>query len=83
MKLLATTGELPNIDNLFKYVKEIPIIDVLNDVKNKVERDISTKAVKGWVVTAFYSAIYCIYHIKDINEAFKYIINKKGDTDNR
>ena len=81
MKLLVMTGELPDIDSLFKYTKQIAIIDALNDVKNKVERDIAPKEVKGWVVTAFYCTLYCIYYIKDINEAFKYIINKKGDTD--
>ena len=81
MKMLAVFGKLPEIDELFKYTKSADIISVLNDVKNKVVRDIAPKEVKGWVITAFYCALYSIYNIEDINDAFRFFITKKGDTD--
>lgn len=81
LKSLAIKGVLPEIDTLERCTKSVEIRDVINDVKNKVIRDIAPKAVRGWVITAFYCALYSIYNIPDMNEAFKFFINKKGDTD--
>ena len=81
MKSLADKNELPDIDSLFKYTKSVDIILVLQDVKNKVIRDIAPKKVKGWVITAFYCALYSIYNIEDVDVAFSFFITKKGDTD--
>jgi ADP-ribosyl-[dinitrogen reductase] hydrolase len=81
LKLLLVTGTLPKIDDLYKYTKSDDIKSVLDDVKNKVERDIAPKEVRGWAITAFYCALYSIYNIENINDAYKYFILKKGDTD--
>ena len=81
LRHLLIKSELPSIDELIKMAKEKSVLDCLNDVKDKKERDISSKSIKGWVVTALYSSLYCIYHVNDITEAYKYIIEKGGDTD--
>jgi len=81
LKLLSVGRQLPLIDELINYTREQAIIDAITDVKNKVLRDVSPKNVKGWVVTAFYCALYSIYNIDGINEAFKIFITMKGDTD--
>jgi len=81
LKLLSAGRQLPPIDELINYTKEQSIIDVISDVKNNILRDISPKAVRGWVVTALYCALYSIYNINDINEAFRIFIIMKGDTD--
>jgi ADP-ribosylglycohydrolase len=74
-------GVLPNIEKLLEYANQPPVRDVILDVKNKVIRDVAPREVKGWVCTALYCALYSIYHIEDIREAFKFFINKNGDTD--
>ena len=81
LKLLAVGKQLPLIDDLIRYTKEKAIIDAILDVKHKILRNISDKNVKGWVVTALYCALYSIYNIQSINEAFKLFIEMKGDTD--
>lgn len=81
LKMLANDKQLPPIEELLNYTREKVIIDAILDVRNKVVRDIALKSVRGWVVTAFYCALYSIYHIPNINEAFRIFIIMKGDTD--
>lgn len=81
MRYLTFYDNPPEIDSLFNYAQEPQIMQVLSDVKNKVVRDISLKSVKGWVITAFYCALWSIYHISTATEAYKYFIDQLGDTD--
>lgn len=81
LKRLTENQGVPTIDELFKYTTRPEIIQVLTDVKNKTVRDVAPKAVKGWVCTALWCALYSIYHIDKITDAFKFFIDMKGDTD--
>lgn len=95
LRSLMINGILPQLDILKAYTNFEPVTKVIEDVQNKVVRDIkdngdlkdplvskgSFRSSKGWVCTALYSALYTIYNIDDMYTAFKFIIDKGGDTD--
>ena len=88
-------GYLPTIESLLQHIKEPAVIAVLHDVANKIDREIKgpfcssteskkdndVKDIKGWVCTALYCSLYSIYHIPNLSDAYRYFIEKGGDTD--
>lgn len=61
-------------------VKLIPMRIALRDAKGKRQRDIIS--TKGWVVHAFYCAMYALYHFDgSVGNVLDTIIKMGGDTD--
>ena len=81
LRTLLLNDELPLYENLLNFIVNPLILEVIDDVKNKRERDISNKSIKGWVITALYCGLYAIYNFDNYYIALEWIINKKGDTD--
>ncbi len=63
---------------LNKCIKK-EIKTVFQDAIEKKERDIDTN--KGWILHAFYCAIYSFIHFENYTDAMFWIMSKKGDTD--
>lgn len=70
-------GDL-GIDPL-ESAKQKPVIQAIEEAKSKKIKDV-TKA-KGWVVNAFYCAIYCLLNFEDYVDAINWVIKLGGDTD--
>ena len=81
LKSLLIKDQPPELEELFKYCKQPDVISLLNDVKNKKERDIAPKSIKGWICTSLYCALYSVYNVTDITTAFDKYIKCGGDTD--
>lgn len=59
--------------------KHPSIIEAIEQAKTKERRDVTKD--KGWVVHAFYCAVYCLLHFEDYSPAIDWVIRLGGDTD--
>lgn len=72
-------GGMKGIDPLGS-AKQPQIIEAIQQARNKDLRDVM-KIGKGWVVHAFYCAVYCLLNFDDYTEAINWVIRLGGDTD--
>nr|QBK91769.1 MAG: ADP-ribosylglycohydrolase [Pithovirus LCPAC304] len=71
-------GEL-GVDPL-ETAKQPKIQEAIRQAKNKEVRDVRSIG-KGWVVHAFYCAVYCLLNFEDYASAIDWVIRLGGDTD--
>lgn len=65
--------------NIFKKSEIKSIDEAIDDIINKKDRDLTKN--KGWVVHAFYCALYCYKYFDDYTNALKWLAEKSGDVD--